>query len=199
MLIVLSRSVHADGNAPTQFKHVPLQYIAALGDPQANSGGGAQMWGLWSQDPGPRGCMLEGYSKLKAAGGVAPAQWKFDNADWWLEEHGVIMEKPVFPIPPGKYVVTGGREVTVVLTISPADQKGQQQWELSNGAKLYDVTHLPCRSARYTPAASNSACSPDMVQKAAFPVGPGSVMPAIKGCKKQDYAVLFLIGVAEGN
>ena len=24
-------------------------------------------------------------------------------------------------------------------------------WELDSGATLYDVTHLPCRSARYTP------------------------------------------------
>ena len=27
------------------------------------------------------------------------------------------------------------------------------RWELDRGATLYDVTHLGCRSARYTPAA----------------------------------------------
>ncbi len=77
--------------------------------------------------------------------GVAPKGWQFDKKDWWLEEHGLIMEKPDFPMPPGRYMVTGGREVTTVLTV---DADGG--WKLDNGAKLYDVTHLPCRSARYT-------------------------------------------------
>src|SRR5579872_5881726 len=67
------------------------QYIAALADPGATSGSGAQSWGLWSQDPGPRGCKLDLYPQLKATGGVTPAQWKFDASDWWLEEHGLIM------------------------------------------------------------------------------------------------------------
>ena len=26
--------------------------------------------------------------------GVAPAGWTFDAEDWWLEEHGLIMEAP---------------------------------------------------------------------------------------------------------
>ena len=25
------------------------------------------------------------------------------QSDWWLEEHGLIMEKPSFPLPPGEY------------------------------------------------------------------------------------------------
>ena len=87
------------------FKHIPLQYIVALGDPDANSGSGAESWGLWNQDPGPRGCRLDNYKQLKTTG-VAPAQWKFDKKDWWLEEHGLLMEKPTFPLVPGKYVVT---------------------------------------------------------------------------------------------
>jgi hypothetical protein len=33
--------------------------------------------------------------------GVAPAKWTFDRKEFWLEEHGVIMEKPTFPLPPG--------------------------------------------------------------------------------------------------
>ena len=84
--------------------------------------------------------------------GKAPAQWTFDRNDWWLEEHGLIMEKPDFPITPGKYLVTGGRETTAVLTIG--EDGG---WTLANAdtkagapaVTLHDVTHLPCRSARY--------------------------------------------------
>jgi hypothetical protein len=181
--------------SPTTFKRIPLQYIVALGDPSANSGSGAESWGLWRHDPGPRGCRLESYDQLQAAGGVAPAQWKFDRTDWWLEEHGLIMEKPEFPLAPGKYVVTGGRKVTAVLTVSPSDKDGVQRWELDQGAKLFDVTHLPCRAARYRPAANDNACSPDKASKAEFPVAPGAAMPSVEGCHKKDYAVLFVIGV----
>ena len=84
--------------------------------------------------------------QLKAAGGVALAQWKFDSADWWVEEHGLIMEKPDSPVPPGKYIVTGDREVTTVLTGHPMDKGGDQRWELDDGATIHDVTHLRCRS-----------------------------------------------------
>ena len=111
----LMLAVHASGADLSKFTPIDPQYIAALGDSAATSGNGAQAWGLWSQDPGPRGCKLDRYDQLKAAGGVAPSQWKFDAADWWLEEHGLIMEKPTFPLPPGKYLVTGGRKVTAVL------------------------------------------------------------------------------------
>jgi hypothetical protein len=189
ILMLLSQPAQAQS-----FKHVPVQYIVALGDPTAKSGNNAQTWGLWNQDPGPRGCLLDNYKQLKISG-IAPAQWKFDSKDWWLEEHGLIMEKPVFPLPAGQYVVTGGREVMSVLTVSPVGQNGQAHWELNQGT-LYDVTHLPCHAARYKPE-TNGSCSPDMVNKAVFPVAPGVSMPAIKGCNKQDYAVLFVIGVAE--
>src|SRR4051812_30492165 len=141
----LQQPVHASGVDLSKFRRIEPQYIAALGDPRATSGTGAQSWGYWSQDPGPRGCKLDRYDQLKAAGGVAPAQWKFDAADWWLEEHGLIMEKPTFPLPPGKYLVTGDRTVTSVLTIHPRDKDGNQRWELADGATLYDVTHLVCR------------------------------------------------------
>jgi len=197
MVVMISVSVRSAGaESQARFKRIPLQYIVALGDPGANSGNDAASWGLWHQDPGPRGCRLENYGQLKAAG-VAPAQWPFDGKDWWLEEHGLIMEKPVFPLPPGKYVVTGGREVTSVLTVDPADKSGSQHWQLDQGVKLYDVTHLPCHAARYTPAANDTPCSPDTVEKAAFPVAPGISMPSVKGCSKKDYAVLFVTGVAE--
>jgi hypothetical protein len=132
---------------------------------------------------------------LQAAGGTAPAKWQFNDQDWWLEEHGLIMEPPQFPLPAGKYLVTGDREVTTVLTIYPKDKEGAQRWELAEGAKLYDVTHLPCRSARYTPR-QGAECSPAKARQREFPVTPGAPMPAVEGCNKQDYAVLFVIGVA---
>ena len=185
--------VRAEKDASMKFKRVSTQFIAALGDPAASSGTGAEAWGIWRVDPGPRGVKLDRFEGLKTAG-VAPAQWKFDAADWWLEEHGLIMESPDFPLSPGKYVVTGDREVTTVLTIHARDASGAQRWELADGAKLYDVTHLPCRSARYTSPAG--ACSPEKALKSAFPVKPGAAMPEVEGCTKQDYAVLFVIGVA---
>ena len=181
------------------FTPIPTQYIAALGDPGATSGSDADTWGLWRVDPGPRGVELTSYETLKADGGVAPAQWKFDGSDWWLEEHGLIMEQPAFPVPPGKYVVTGGREMTAVLTVHAKGSDGAQHWELDNGATLYDVTHLRCRSARYTPAAGGDSCSPAKAQMSAFPVAPGAAMPPVEGCNKQDYEVLIVIGMVEGN
>jgi hypothetical protein len=192
----LQQPVHAADVDLSKFKVlIEPQYIAALGDPGATSGNTAQSWGLWSQDPGPRGCKLDRYPELKATG-VAPAQWKFDTADWWLEEHGLIMEKPTFPLPAGKYLVTGDRRVTTVLTILPKDKDGNQRWELADGATLYDVTHLGCRSGRYTPATANSSCSPANVpQTARFPVKPGAAMPDVNGCHKQDYAVLIIVGL----
>ena len=56
-----------------------------------------------------------------------------------------------------RYVVTGDREVTSVLTVHD-----DGRWELSKGT-LYDVTHLPCRSGLYTtpPGQPASACTPD--------------------------------------
>ena len=199
LLIILSflgEPACAEGEGQMKFKRIRTQFIAALGDPAATSGIGAEAWGLWPVDPGPRGVRLENYAQLDAAGGVAPAQWKFDIADWWLEEHGLIMEKPDFPLPTGKYMVTGNREVTTMLTIHSVDQDGAHRWELDEGATLHEVTHLPCRSARYTPTTSGRACGPDLAERAAFPVTPGASMPAVEGCNKQDYAVLFVIGVA---
>ena len=183
----------------TKFTRVAPQFIAALGDPKASSGSGAQSWGLWRVDPGPRGVPLARYERLKEVGGIAPAQWKFDGADWWLEEHGLIMEKPVFPLRPGKYLVTGDREATAALTIYPPDKNGDQRWELSDKATLYDVTHLACRSARYTPAGGQKACTPTNAPRDAFRVPPGHAMPPVDGCNKQDYAVLIVIGVAPDN
>ena len=196
-LVACEAPVSAGPGEP-QFRRVPLQFIAALGEPDATSGSGAEAWGLWPVDPGPRGVKLRQYSQLVEAGGLAPAGWRFDSADWWLEENGLIMESPDFPLSPGQYLVTGDREVTTVLTIFPADDSGESRWELGDGATLYDVTHLGCRSARYT-SASGAACSPANAPQDAFRVAPGAVMPPVAGCAKQDYAVLFLIAVADAS
>ena len=182
-----------------KFERIRTQFIAALGDPAATSGSGAETWGLWRVDPGPRGVRLENYEQLNASGGITPAGWKFDTTQWWLEEHGLIMEQPDFPLPDGRYLVTGDREVTTTLTIHAVDQAGTHRWELGDGATLFDVTHLPCRSARYEPAAGDHSCSPADAERTDFPVTPGASMPPIRGCTKQDYAVLFVIGVATDN
>ena len=178
-----------------RFRPIPTQYIAALGDPQTSSGGGAQNWGLWRRDPGPRGVWLSAFEDLKGSAGLAPAKWQFDGNDWWLDENGLLMEKPEFPVPPGRYLVPGDRETVTVLTVHPENTQGERRWELHNGAVLYDVTHLPCRSARYRPVSRNLTCSPDRVGPARFPIMPGIPMPSVQGCHRQDYAVLFVIGV----
>jgi len=198
-LVSLGQSAQATGIDFSKFKRIPTQFIAALGDPGATSGSGAQSWGLWRVDPGPRGVRLDNYEQLKAAGGIAPALWGFDSTDWWLEENGLIMENPDFPVPAGKYIVTGNRVVVTMLTVHPMDKDGTARWELEDGAKLYDVTHLACRSARYTPATSNNSCSPARAPKNAFRVTPGALMPPVEGCNKQDYSVLFVIGVSVDN
>src|SRR6201986_1309263 len=174
----LQPPVHASGVDFSKFRRIDPQFIAALGDPGATSGNSEQSWGFWNQDPGPRACKLDHYPQLKANGGLAPSQWKFDPSDWWLEEHGLIMEKPYFPLAPGQYLVTGDREVTTVLTIHPKDKDGNERWELANGATLYDVTHLGCRSARYTPSKTANACSPANAPTKGFPVNPGAAMHA---------------------
>jgi hypothetical protein len=186
----------AEGDKMT-FKRIPLQFIAALGEPEATSGSGAQGWGVWRVDPGPRGVRLNRYDRLQKSGGVAPAGWQFDDTDWWLEENGLIMESPEYTLEPGQYWVTGDREVTTVLTIHSADEQGDRRWELADGATLYDVTHLGCRSARYRPLPGNESCSPANAPQDAFRVAAGAAMPPVEGCNKQDYAVLFIIGIAD--
>lgn len=183
-----------------KFQRYPsIRFIAALGDPKSSSGTGAETWGLWRDDPGPRGVYLKDYDRrLGTNDNVAPAGWKFDPADWWVEEHGLIMSTPgPLPrksldkdtkeiIPEKRYVVTGDREVTTVLTV-----RENGSWELEKGS-LYDVTHLPCRSAAYR----GDTCAPKNANLKDFPVKPGAEMPVITGCDKQDYAVLFVLGEA---
>jgi hypothetical protein len=194
-LILFLPGLAGHANAETVIRKIDPQYIAALGKPDASSGTGAQEWGFWRVDPGPRGVRLTSFDALKAEGNRAPAGWKFDDADWWLEEHGLIMEQPDFPLAPGRYVVTGGRQTTATLTIHPKDGKGDQAWELDGGATIYDVTHLRCRAARYRPAVEGQSCSPKEALERRFPVELGAPMPAVDGCRKQDYEVLIVIGM----
>ena len=140
LAFALDQSTMASGIKFKRFRSI--QFIAALGDPKASSGSEAGMWGLWRVDPGPRGVRLRDYAKLATNGGLAPARWQLDTENWWLEEHGLIMEAPEFPLPAGRYLVTGDRDVTTALTVG-----AEGSWSLAEGS-LYDVTHLPCRAAR---------------------------------------------------
>jgi len=190
-VLLLGSTAFAD---TVRFKRIPTQFLAALAEPGASSGTGAEKWGVWDVDPGPRGVRLKNFGDLLSSAGVAPSKWKFDPSDWWLEENGLIMEQPRFPLKPGRYLVTGRRAATAILTVHPTDARGVQSWELGDKATINDVTHLKCRSARYTPATGGS-CSPSKVDQKSFPVAPGGVMPPVDGCNKQDYTVLFIIGV----
>ena len=183
--------------AETRIVPIDTQFIAALGAPTDTHGTNAEKWGLWEKDPGPRGVWLKLFPALAMAG-TAPAGWQFDPSQWWMEEHGLIMEKPQFPLAPGQYIVTGGREITTVLTIGQPDANGAQTWDLADGATLDQVTHLACRSAVYT-AAAGAACTPASVNPANFPVTPGATMPAVTDCTKQDYSVLFVTGRLEAS
>jgi hypothetical protein len=193
-LALAALSASAPAQAESSFVRGATQYIAALGNSGARSGDDAQTWGFWSVDPGPRGVWTQDYPDLIANGGVAPQGWTFDADAWWLEEHGLIMEAPGFPLPPGQYVVTGGREVTAVLTIMPPDVAGRQAWSLSDGATILDVTHLRCRAALYTAKAAGQSCTPDKTPTGVFPMSPGIAMPAVEGCSKQDFQVLIVVG-----
>ena len=196
-LVAMSQVACAQERGEMKFERVSMQYIAALGGESDSSGSNAQAWGLWPVDPGPRGVRLSSYEQLRSSDGRAPAGWQLDDTDWWLEENGLLMEQPEFPLAPGQYMVTGGRDITTVLTIYAPDEQGDSRWELADGATLYDVTHLGCRSARYTPGAGKEAgsCSPANAPQSAFRVAPGAEMPPVEGCAKQDYAVLFIVAV----
>ena len=101
--------VGASEPAPKFQRLQRIQFIAALGEPGASSGTGADTWGLWREDPGPPGVRLgkEYKTKLEATG-KAPAGWQFDPNAWWLEEHGLIMPG-TDPLPLAKMVRARGR------------------------------------------------------------------------------------------
>jgi hypothetical protein len=185
----------APARAESTMVRIPTQYIAALGDPFTSSGNDAHTWGLWELDPGPRGVWISNYDGLVANDGIAPAGWQYQEEAWWLEEHGLIMEAPSFPLPPGEYVVTGGRMAIAVLTVEAPDADGSQAWSLSDDAMIYDVTHLGCRAAFYTSIDGAQACNPQSTPTEVFPMVPGRVMPEVEGCNKQDYQVLIVVGM----
>ena len=191
---VLAMGFAGQATAQANVTFFPTQYIAALADPEAKSGTGAETWGIWTVDPGPRGVFLRDFKTDIGPDGSTEAGWTFNPADWWLEEYGRIMEAPTFPLEPGQYVVTGNRSAVSILTVYAPDADGQMAWELDKEATIHDVTHLGCRSARYTPAVAGGSCSPMNASTQMFPVEPGGVMPAVTGCSKQDYAVLLVVG-----
>ena len=106
------------------FQRYPqLRFIAALGDPKASSGTGAGEWGLWRDDPGPRGFYLRDYDR-RVKNNVAPAGWTLDKDAIWIEEHGLVMpstenlprtslrKSTKESLPYKRYVVTGDRAVS---------------------------------------------------------------------------------------
>jgi hypothetical protein len=186
----------APASAELKLKSIDTQYIAALGDAQATRGSNAEDWGLWAVDPGPRGVLLAQSIELLSKG-AAPAGWVFDKTDWWVEEYGRIMEKPAFPIPPGRYVVTNGKFTTAILTVHTKDASGHMAWELSDNTKLIHVTHLGCRAGRYRPEATGAVCTPANAAPEQFPVAPGAAMPPVTHCSKQDYQVLIVVGMVD--
>ena len=122
------------------FTRVPTQYIAALGDPDAYEGTGANGWGLWANDPKSSAIHIDDYDNIDEDTGKTPAGWTFDRSCWWLSESALLMPNPV-PLPPGMYHVTGGKETAALLIVEPSGR-----WRL-NGARLRDV-----RSSERDPA-----------------------------------------------
>ena len=172
------------------FRRVQTQFIAAdpgMQSSRATSGLGARQWGLWPIDPGPRGVRLHQYNVIERNGGVAPAGWNFNAEDWWLEEHGLIMEAPEMGVLSGRYqlqILNGPKAGhPCILTVE------DDEWALDSGATLDDVTHRPCRAGRY------SGGLPTAANPADFPAAHGAEMPAVPGCTKVDYAVLFVVGL----
>lgn len=195
MAAVLGALIARPASAQVKFRRVPNQYIAALGPASASSGTGAETWGLWREDPGPRGVWLRLYQTLRRAGNIAPAGWRFDINDWWLDENGLIMKAPEFPMPPGHYLVTNGEGSSAILTVQPPDADGVQGWRLSDGARLRDVTHEKCRSARYRPEVAGAKCTPENADQRAFPLGPGEDPPPVADCSRKVYQVLIVYGL----
>jgi len=158
-----------------------------------SSGFQPEAW-LWRSDPGNTGVWFADHDAVQQLEAThrAPFGWTFDPEKWWVEEHGAIMETPE-PLPPGKYKVMWlnrprpyGVE-TVTLTVAP-----DMSWSLGGGATLHSVTHMPCRCAMYSPPEGTDSCVPENLPADEFPVTPGAMMPAVRGCDKMDYAVLFV-------
>ena len=78
ILLVMASPVGAGENASKtlKFQAISPHFIAALGDPNAPTGTGAETWGYWDHDPGPRGIWLRLFPIVRAAGGFAPSGWQ---------------------------------------------------------------------------------------------------------------------------
>lgn len=181
--------------AQSKIRRIRTQYIATLAPSGAKSGTGAETWGLWRVDPGPIGVWLRFYQTLQKAGNIAPSGWHFDIDDWWLDENGLIMKTPEFPMPAGKYYVTNGEEHISLLTVEKPNGDGKQSWSLSDDKTIANVTHGPCRSARYTPEGETGTCSPKDADRAVFPLKPGQAPPPVIGCSRKQYGVLIVFGL----
>jgi len=51
LILAIGLQQAASGQDLSKFRRIEPQFIAALGDPTAKSGNGAQSWGFWDQDP----------------------------------------------------------------------------------------------------------------------------------------------------
>ena len=104
------------------------------------------------------------------------------------------MRAPEYPISAGQYHVTNGENHISPLTNDTPDKDGKQDWSLSDGKTRKDVTHGPCRSARYTSVGASGTCTPEKANLSDFPLAPGVDVPAIGMCNRQIYAVLIVFG-----
>jgi len=95
----------------------------------------------------------------------------------------------------GKYYVTNGEEHISLLTVEKPDVDGIQAWSLSDGKNIANVTHGPCRSARYTPEGVTGTCSPKDADRKVFPLKPGESPPPVTGCIRDEYAVLIIFAL----
>jgi hypothetical protein len=169
-------------------------YIAALADPSASEGTGAENWGLWRTDPGPIGVRLPYFDAMMEAGGYGPTGWQLDLNDWWLDENGILMKAPDFPMPPSQFYVTNGEGSYSLLTVEQPDEAGRQAWRLSR-LTIADVTHGPCRAGRYRPTAGQGSCTPASVSDDQFPLPLGAEPPTVENCDMVEYEVLIIFGV----
>ena len=190
----LATTISSPIAAQTKFRRIKTQYIATQAPSDKSFGTGAETWGIWKVDPGPIGVWLKFYQALQKAGNIAPSGWRFNIDDWWLDENGLIMKAPQFPMPPGGYYVTNGEKNISLLMIGKPDSMGKQTWSLSDSKTIADVTHGPCRSARYRPDGEKGTCSPEYADRTAFPLAPGEAPPLVMGCNREKYAVLIVFG-----
>ena len=85
------------------------------------------------------------------------------------------------------------------VQVEKPDEEGKQAWSLSDGKTIAEVTHGPCRSARYTPKKNSGTCSPKNANRMAFPLKPGEAPPYVQGCNRKNYAVLIVFALPIKN